>query len=268
MTNRLRIFVIILFTFIAVSCSRVPKHIISEKNMRAVLYDMHIAEALVETEYGSYRTSDDRQNLYDAVFKKHNITQAEYDSSLVWYGKNIDLYMGVYNLVIKDVISSADALGEIMPDVLPGDMSSKDSLEIWMYNRSYIFKQKNVFNTLLFDISPQSPYSSGSSFVLGMKVWGLPSDLKHRPKIHISAVHADTIISVNNELDSDGYYETTLKTIATKQVIRVYGYVTVNNADASYHRIYIDDINLMKYNYGSKALIDSQADTLSVISEE
>ena len=268
MTNRLRIFGIILFTCVAVSCSRVPKHIISEKNMRAVLYDMHIAEALVETESRTYRTSEDRQSLYDAVFKKHNITQAKYDSSLVWYSKNIDLYMDVYNLVIKDVIASVDALGDITPNVLPGDMSSKDSLEIWMYNRSYIFKQKNVFNTLLFDISPQSPYSSGSSFVLGMKVWGLSPDMNHKPKIHISAVHADTIISVNNELDSDGYYETILRTIATKQVIRVYGYVTVNNADVSYHRIYIDDINLMKYNYGSKALIDPQSDTSGVISEE
>ena len=264
MTNRLRICGIIILICIAASCSRVPKGIISEKKMRSVLYDMQIAEAIVETENETYTTSDKRQDVYDAVFNKHNISQADYDSSLVWYGKHMSLYMGIHKLVLKDVNEKIAALGDIKPNPLSGEMSAKDSIDIWIYNRSFAFKPERIFNTLTFDIEPQAAYSSGSSYVLGMSAWGINTGTKHKPKVHISAVMADTIISVNKELYEDGYHEVILRTIATKQIQRVYGYMTMNNADASYHRLYLDNIILMKYNYGSKALTAPQTDTLMI----
>ena len=267
MTSRLRICGILMLICVVASCSRVPKNIISEKKMRTVLYDMQIAEALVETKNESFGTSDSRQAVYDAVFAKHNITQVEYDSSLIWYGKNMDLYMNLYKLVLRDVNKSIELLGDIKPDPLSGDASAKDSIDIWIYNRSFSFKPERGFNSLTFDIAPKIPYSSGSSYVLGVTVWGISPNMKHNPKIHISAIQADTIISVNKEITSDGYYEAVVKTVAAKQVIKVYGYITVNNTDASYHRIYLDDINLMKYNYGSKAITAPQ-DSLEMKSEE
>ena len=235
--------------------------------MRTVLYDMQIAEGLVETQSEFFLTGDAGQDVYDAVFSKHNITQAQYDSSLIWYGKNMDLYMSIYKLVLQDINKSIDILGDIKPDPLSGDISAKDSVDIWIYNRSYAFKPERVFNTLTFDIAPNIPYSSGSSYVLGMLVRGIPPDLKHNPKIHISAVHDDTIISVNKEITGDGYYEAIVRTIVTKQVKQVYGYVMINNAEATYHRIYLDGINMMKYNYGSKALTAPQ-DPSEMKSEE
>jgi hypothetical protein len=251
-----------LFLCIAVSCSRVPSHIIPEKKMRAALGDMQIAEAIIETNYESYKTSRDRQALYDAVFAKHRISQAEYDSSLVWYGENMELYMRIYRLVVKDISERIAAMGDIKPNPLSGDVSAKDSIDIWICNRSFTFRPEQAFNALTFDIEPQKPYSSGSSYVFGMSVWGVSPTLKHKPEIRISAVHADTVISVSREIDGDGYCAAVLRTVATKQVKRVYGAVVINDADASYHRIYIDDIRLMKYNYGSKALTAPQTDTI------
>jgi hypothetical protein len=222
---------------------------------------MQIAEAIVETNYESYRTSEERQTVYDAVFAKHHITQAEYDSSLVWYGENMDLYMRIYKLVLKDINEHIASMGDIKPNPLSGEVSARDSIDIWIYNRSFTFETGRIFNALTFDIEPQKPYSSGSSYVLGLSVWGVSPNLKHKPKIRLYAMHSDTIISVNKDITEDGYYETVLRTVATKQVKRVYGYILMNDADASYHHIYIDDIRLMKYNYGSNALTAPKADS-------
>jgi len=147
------------------SCSRVPKHILSERKMRVVLYDMMIAEAMIEIKNDSFPTSKERQMVFDAVFTKHRITQADYDTSLIWYGKHIDLYMAIYKLVQKDVNEKYAALGEINPNPLSGDISSQDSIDIWIYKRFKILHPKSVFNTLTFDITPQTPYSSGSSYI-------------------------------------------------------------------------------------------------------
>jgi hypothetical protein len=266
--NKLRIYGILLLVCIAASCSRVPKNVISDKKMRAVLYDMQIAEAIVETNYESYRTSHDRQTVYDAVFTKHHITQAEYDSSLVWYGENMELYMRIYKLVLKDINGNIALIGDIKPNPLSGDVSAKDSVDVWIYNRNFTFDSERTFNALTFDIEPQKPYSSGSSYVFSLSVWGVSPGLKCKPKIRINAVHADTIISVYKDITGDGYYEAILRTVATKQVKRVYGYVMTSDTAASYRRIYIDDIQLMKYNYGSKALTAPQTDSLPLLPAE
>ena len=260
MSNRIYIYSILALICMAASCSRVPKHIISERKMRVVLYDMLIAEAIVETMPDSFPVSDDRQALFDAVFRKHKITQADYDSSLIWYGKNMDLYVAIHRLVLRDVNANLSAMDQIKPSAISGDISDHDSIDIWVYPRFAIFKPERVFNTLTFDIRPETPYSSGSSYVFGVSLWGITPDLKHKPKIHISAVLADTIISVNKDVTGDGYFEATVRTVATKQVRRVYGYILMNDAEASYHAIFLKNIRLMKYNYGSKALTAPQTE--------
>ena len=47
----------------------------------------------------------------------------------------------------------------------------------------------------------------------------------------------------------DGYLEARLRTLATKHIKRVYGFIRLDNADANYGTIYVDSLNLMKYNY-------------------
>jgi hypothetical protein len=229
---------------------------------------MQIAEALVETNNESYKTSYERQTVYDAVFAKHNIAQAEYDSSLIWYGEHMDLYMRIYRMVLKDVNENIALIGDIKPNPLSGDVSAKDSVDVWIYSRHHTFRpEQGTFQMLSFDISPQQPYSSGSSYVFGFSVWGVSPMLKQKPEIRLSAMQEDTIITVRNEITENGYYETVLKTVATKQVKRVYGYITIKDTTARFHRIYIDKINLMKYNYGSKALTAPQTDSIPPVQE-
>jgi uncharacterized protein (UPF0248 family) len=229
---------------------------------------MQLAEAIVETNNESHKTSDERQTVYDAVFAKHRIIQAEYDSSLMWYGEHMDIYMRIYRMVLKDVNDHIALMGDIKPNPLSGDVSAKDSIDVWIYNQHHIFEPKQgALNVLTFDISPQIPYSSGSSYVLGLSVWGVSPHMKHKPEIHMNAVQADTIISVRSQITGDGYYETVLRTVATKQVKRIHGYIMMNDSAPSYHRIYMDDMKLMKYNYGSRALTAPQTDSIPSVSD-
>ena len=61
-----------------------------------------------------------------------------------------------------------------------------------------------------------------------MRVWGLNDAMKNRPEIRLSANQGDTIITVNDKILRDGYHETTLRTLPTKQVKSVYGFIRLN----------------------------------------
>jgi uncharacterized protein (UPF0248 family) len=215
---------------------------------------MQLAEGLIESKNELFQTSEERKSAYSAVFHKHRITQAEYDSSLIWYGKHMDLYMRIYRLVLKDINQTIADLGDVKPNPLSGEASTRDSIDVWIYNRSFTFAPSQAFNSLTFNIEPKVPYAAGSSYVFGLSFWGILPEGKYKPTIHISAVHQDTIVSINQKITADGYHETVLKTIEGKPVKRVYGYILMNNAEMLYHRIYLDDMQLMKYNFDSKAL--------------
>ena len=87
----------LLATTLLAACSKVPDGILSEKKMQGVLTDMLLAEAMVNVDYNTYKSDTMKLALYESVFRKHDIiTQAVYDSSLVWYAVTLDIYMEVW----------------------------------------------------------------------------------------------------------------------------------------------------------------------------
>jgi hypothetical protein len=246
----------------AVSCSRTPNEVIPEKKMRKILYDMQIAEAMVEIEFEKYKPDEEKRKLYNAVFEKHKISQAKYDSSLIWYGENMDLYIGIYKLVLKDIKKDIEAMADVKQNPLSGEVSTKDSLDIWIQENAFVFKPENMFAWLVFDIKPQIPYLKGNTYILDFNVWGVLPSMRNKPRVKLSAVQEDTIITVDKEIMEDGHFETALKTVDTKQVSRIFGYVFIGNVGNG-RRIYLNDIQLMKYNKPLQADSALVSDTVS-----
>ena len=229
------------------ACSKVPDGILSEKKMQLVLKDMMVAESMIGVDYEHYKTDTMKVALYESVFRKHGIDQALYDSSLIWYGRNLDIYIKVYDRVVADLNREINDMGDVQADAAP--VSNNDSIDIWPRRRFMTFKPQAIFNGVTFDIRPDRPYSSGSSFVLGLRVWGLDQQMKPHPKVRMQADLGDTTVIVNHTIARDGYQEIRLRTVATKRIKRVYGFIRLDNADARYGKIYVDSLNLMKYNY-------------------
>lgn len=89
---------IILLVFGA--CSRRPRHVLPETKMVDVLIDIQLAQAIY-TRDNQFNNDLKRDALIEGILKKHKITQAELDSSLVWYSDNIEYYE-----TISDSVSS------------------------------------------------------------------------------------------------------------------------------------------------------------------
>lgn len=232
------------------ACSKTPGDVLSEKEMQRVMTDMLIAESMANIDYNTYKTDTLKMALYESVFRKHGIDQAVYDSSLVWYGRNLDTYMKIYDRVLADLNKQVTELGDVPSDA--GMTSSGDSVNIWPRFPYLELYPKSVFNGVTFDIKPESSYASGSIFVLGMNVWGVSPGMRYVPEIRLSADQGDTTLVVNSKITRDGYQEAILKTLPTKRVNRVFGYIRMDNTDTTYYKIYIDSLSLIRYNYGKE----------------
>ena len=87
-----------------------PKGVLSSNTMKEVLADLHKTEAMLQTA-GLKPSDQEIKSIYFAqVLERHGITQAEFDSSLVWYTAHPQLFDKIYPKVIADLQSEEKAL--------------------------------------------------------------------------------------------------------------------------------------------------------------
>ena len=78
--------------------------------MASILVDLHLADEIGLNRY-SFRNNEtklDSSNMYGWVFKKHDVTKAEFDSSIFYYAGKGDALNKIYN-VVSDRISKMEA---------------------------------------------------------------------------------------------------------------------------------------------------------------
>lgn len=61
--------------------------------MERLMYDIYIAEAMIDNDYASFNTPEKKEALISEVFKKHKVTQAQWDTSLSWYSDKVEIYL-------------------------------------------------------------------------------------------------------------------------------------------------------------------------------
>ena len=90
----------VLCTFL-VGCR--PRGILYSGQMRDVMIDLHKTDALLQVAGINAGKEEVRAIYYAQVMEKHGITQAEFDSSLVWYTAHPKLFDKIYPKVLAEL---------------------------------------------------------------------------------------------------------------------------------------------------------------------
>ncbi len=102
-----------------------PKGILHSWEMRRVMVDLHKTDAILQLNGMAYGHEEEKAIYYSIVLSKHGITQAQFDTSLVWYTAHPQLFDKIYPRVLKDLKAEEDqflALHEAELNALPGPM--------------------------------------------------------------------------------------------------------------------------------------------------
>lgn len=78
-----------------VGCGKqVPENIIQPDRMENILYDYHLSISMGNNL--SYSDNYQKEAYKNYVFEKHHITEAEFDSSMVWYTRHTEELASLY----------------------------------------------------------------------------------------------------------------------------------------------------------------------------
>lgn len=98
-------------------CSPIPRGVLSLEKMENLCYEMHLAEGVIQVE-NLYSANDQMNECYTLLLEKYGITQADFDSSLVWYINNPQFFNKVYPRVVQRLEDTLKYLQEHVNDTL------------------------------------------------------------------------------------------------------------------------------------------------------
>ena len=74
--------------------------VLGKKEMASLLTDVHKGESLIEINHNQFSSDSMRRVMKQSVLDAHGVTQQQWDSSLSYYGRNIEQYIELYDIVI------------------------------------------------------------------------------------------------------------------------------------------------------------------------
>ncbi len=93
-------FISLLLCVLLSACSPRPNGVLSARKMEKVLYDIHRADGILYVKGYGNRTDETTAKYYEVVLQRHSVTQAQFDSSLVWYTDNPKRFDKIYPKVM------------------------------------------------------------------------------------------------------------------------------------------------------------------------
>lgn len=219
--------------FCVSSCKpSLPSGVLSKGKMTDILYDYHLALAMAHMD----DNGDKGQSLAyrEAVLRKHDVTSAEFDSSMVYYMRHTELLEDVYkdltdryNNEITAMGGSANEGGEFANLSATGDTAN-----VWNLATSMVFMPVKPFNSTSFDIKVDSTFHKGDRLMLDFDAQFIYQD-GMRNGVAMLAVQFgnDSIAQRTIMIQSTQHYSVELSDADSLGIKSVKGYFMLMNDD-------------------------------------
>ena len=206
------------------SCSR-PGGVLSQNKMARVLADIHIAESVAENNRTAFNDDSTKRVLKQSVLLRHKVTTEEFDSSLRWYGYNLDRYIEVYDKVIAiieediaDVQANVGSASEVTSTTRM--LVEGDSVDVWPDVRYRRFAPTLPTDIIAFSLSSDQNWEKGDIYKLSVRLTGT----KAPTELTLVTEYQDGSKDYNSVSRSgDGWHELTLALNPEKTASNVFG---------------------------------------------
>lgn len=209
-----------------------PSGVLSKGKMTDILYDYHLALAMAHMD----DNGDKGQSLAyrEAVLRKHDVTSAEFDSSMVYYMRHTELLEDVYKDLTDRYSNEITAMG--------GNVSSGgefanlsatgDTANVWNLATSMVFMPVQPFNSTSFDIKVDSTFHKGDRLMLDFDAQFIYQD-GMRNGVAMLAVQFgnDSIAQRTIMIQSTQHYSVELSDADSLGIKSVKGYFMLMNGD-------------------------------------
>lgn len=224
---------VMVLLFCVSSCKpSLPGGVLSKGKMTDILYDYHLALAMAHMD----DNGDRGQSLAyrEAVLRKHDVTSAEFDSSMVYYMRHTELLEDVYKDLTDRYNNEITAMGGSAKEggEFANLSATGDTANVWTLAASMVFMPVKPFNSTSFDIKVDSTFHKGDRLMLDFDAQFIYQD-GMRNGVAMLAVQFgnDSIAQRTIMIQSSQHYSVELSDADSLGIKSVKGYFMLMNGD-------------------------------------
>lgn len=245
--KKLCFFFILMLTVMACKVKR-PDGVIAESQMEELLYDYHLARSMGE----NLPVSDNyKKALYiQSVFQKYDVTQAEFDSSMVWYTRHTDILAKIYEKIndrLKEEQASINHMVAIRDKKSPVSQPG-DSVELWFMEQVSCLTNAHDNNKISFVI-PADVNSQDRDALVWKASFFYPSKAgKAMPETYMAMqmiYRNDSVITSSRKITRSGEQEIRLQSDTLGALREVRGYIYFEGGKDDY--VLVHNISMKRY---------------------
>lgn len=239
---------------------QIPGDIIQPEQMEEVLYDYHLSVSM--TNNLEYSENYKKTSFNNYVFQKHGITEAEFDSSMVWYTRHVEeltaIYANLSERFKQDKERIAAALDARQTDgfvSMPGD-----TVDAWPYKKLYWLTSNPLSNLVTFTIEPDSNYHPKDAFLWKANYTFLS---KGKAAMAFNILYDnDSVIGQSKLIANSGMDSIYLHTDSAYNIKNINAFIYLMPDSSGMASMLVSDLSLTKY-HAPKDSTQAASDSIS-----
>ena len=242
---------IILFILTIMACEDRPQNVLSRSEMEDVLYDYHMMQGIINQLPGEERT-EKAQDYINAVYEKHGITEAQFDTSIIYYNRHAEDLHKIYKN-LKERYNAANEEIQIVNgnnDMMAIYETGGDTTNLWSSASLYAFHNKSLLNKESFTIHADSSFHKNDQLILTLTplfIRESRDDYDISLSVGLSVMYTDgKHIGTTRTITNNGTQQLTLKTDAEKEVKSVTGFFYYWGKKTMRNLCIVDNISLVR----------------------
>jgi len=188
-----RLYIVIAVSLLSACGKKVPDDIIQPDAMESLLYDYHLASTMSTSL--PYNETYKKEAYFDYVFQKHNVTEAEFDSSMVWYTRHAEELAAIYHSLQERLEREEKQMKEQVAkrDNQIDVSMSGDTVDVWQDRTMYWLSASSLTNKLTFDLKTDTTFRPRDAMALEADFHFIPS----------KGVSGKAVMALNFYFDND-----------------------------------------------------------------
>ena len=251
----------------------VPSKYLQPSEMEDLMYDYYLSQGISNSQVGT--TDYDRRYNMQAVLKKYGLTNAEFDSTLVYYYNHMELMDAIYSNIQKRLSEEALELGASEGEVerFTVQSVSGDTTDVWEGKRQLMLLPIPPYHIVQFSQKADTSYYKGDSFLLTFGNHFLVQSGSRNATAYLAVTYEnDSVISSTASISVSG--GTTLRLNACSlRAKRLDGYIYMPRRDKTDNQsetsvLLLNHIQLMRFHHREQSDEDNQAEVPVTVPEK
>jgi hypothetical protein len=248
---------------------KVPSELVQPDDLEDILYEYHLAQSMARNEH-TLDASYNQTKYFLAVLEKHHVSEAVFDSSLVYYYTHAERLKEIYANVYERLANDAKKLGASVGDINRYSQYSEtgDTANIWRDETAMLLIPHPTKNRFDFVIKADSTFKVGDSFMfqfVAEHIW--QSGSKDAIVCIKTTYEKDSVLQSVNHVSMSGISQLRVPSNTTLNIKELRGFIYLPQGEDNNEvrrLMFINQIQLIRF-HNKEIQVQHENDSTAIV---